>query len=176
MIPSILVSLSLALTLAVAVSAPIPRYQVPAQDRYEYTFVHGQTAMHRNGIALAPRHMPASVHHAMTAGNELQRFPYKWGGGHAVLNDNGYDCSGSVSYILRRIGALQGSLTAKEFMNYGEAGAGRWITIYAKGDHVFITIAGLRLDTGGTANGAGPRWKSRPRSTKGFVLRHPRGF
>ena len=36
-------------------------------------------------------------------------------------------------------------------MRYGEPGPGRWITIYARNGHVFMTLCGLRLDTGGHA-------------------------
>jgi len=50
------------------------------------------------------------------------------------------------------------------------------VSIYAKKGHVFIVIAGLRLDTGGTWNSTGPRWKPQKRGSKGFFIRHPRGL
>jgi hypothetical protein len=58
---------------------------------------------------------------------------------------------------------------AQDYVDWGEAGPGRWVTIYATTaptDHVFVVIAGLRLDTShhGTDAGPnreedGPRWR-----------------
>ena len=48
---------------------------------------------------------PPPVIRAIAAGNRLQGKPYKWGGGHARLQDSGYDCSGTVSYVLREAGS-----------------------------------------------------------------------
>jgi hypothetical protein len=118
--------------------------------------------------------MPVKL--AIAAGNRLQRKPYKWGGGHARLNDTGYDCSGTVSYVLRAAGMMNGCLASHEFFRYGNKGAGRWITIYVRRGHVFMTIAGLRLDTGGTGRRSGPRWKPETRQAGGHVLRHPPGY
>lgn len=95
------------------------------------------------------------------------------GGGHAKLNDTAYDCSGSVSYILREAGLLAGQIPSTGFLNYGEAGLGEWITVWAKNSHVYMTIGGLRLDTGGTPKSDGPRWKPQTRSTSGFLPLHP---
>ena len=39
-----------------------------------------------------------------------------------------------------------------------------------------MTVAGLRLDTGGHGGGEGPRWKPETRSARGYVLRHPPGL
>ena len=35
------------------------------------------------------------------------------------------------------------------FMNWGEAGKGEWITLYAHGGHIYMVVAGLRFDTSG---------------------------
>ena len=59
-------------------------------------------------------------------------------------------------------------------MSYGAAGPGRWITIYANATHAFMTVAGLRFDTGGL--GSGTRWQSTMRPTGGFAVRHPPGL
>ena len=40
------------------------------------------------------------------AGNAIATKPYKYGGGHGSWNDTGYDCSGSVSYVLHAAGLL----------------------------------------------------------------------
>lgn len=150
--------------------------QVKAKHPVSYRFDHGKTAMIKNGIAYAPRNSPAAVKRAIAAGNRLQGMPYKWGGGHARHHDSGYDCSGTTSYVLREAGLLKGSLTSKGFFNYGKKGYGDWITIYVRNGHVFMTIAGLRLDTGGTWNSTGPRWKTETRRARGHVVRHPSGL
>jgi hypothetical protein len=138
-----------------------------------YRFEAGETALLRGGLAYAPRRAPAVVKRAIQAGNRLQGKPYKWGGGHADESDWGYDCSGTVSYVLREAGLLRGSMPSEGFLRYGRSGPGRWITIYVRRGHVFMTIAGLRLDTGGEDNRTGPRWKPQPRPIKGHAMRHP---
>lgn len=170
-----LTSLTVSVAMTFSSCSVIPS-QVNAPERYYYNFVHGQTALLQNGVAWAPSQAPAPVHRAMEAGNALQGKPYVWGGGHASFEDKGYDCSGTVSYVLHKAGLLNRTMTSKEFVNYGEPGPGRWITIYARDGHVFMTIAGLRIDTGGTMKDTGPLWKPNSRKTSAFVVRHPPGF
>ena len=150
--------------------------QVKAKHPVSYRFEPGRTALLKNGLAYAPRRAPAAVKRAIAAGNRLQGKPYKWGGGHANHIDSGYDCSGTVSYVLREAGLMRGSTTSKGYFNYGKKGAGKWITIYIRNGHVFMTVAGLRLDTGGSNNRTGPSWKPETRASKGHVMRHPRGL
>ncbi len=150
--------------------------QVTARQAVSYRYEPGRTALLVGRVACAPRNAPMPVKLAIAAGNRLQGKPYKWGGGHAKLTDHGYDCSGTVSYILRAAGLLDGSLASKEYFGYGSKGAGRWITIYVRRGHVFMTIAGLRLDTGGRGEHCGPRWKPETRDGAGHVLRHPQGY
>ena len=120
---------------------------------------------------------PAQLQHAVYAANKLQNKPYVRGGGHASVEDNAYDCSGSVSYVLIKAGLLRAPLASGAFASYGEAGPGRFITIWVKpGEHVFMTICGLRMDTSGQITGEGPRWRTKSRSMAGFVARHPAGF
>jgi len=128
--------------------------------------------------AAAPGGMPAAVHNAVAAANRLQGKPYVWGGGHRFLEDRGYDCSGSVSYVLFNAGLVRGPMTSKNFMTYGEPGPGRYITIYVSHDHVFVAICGLRFDTSdhGAGRGDGPRWRPVSRSFAGFQVRHPAGL
>ena len=150
--------------------------QVKARKPVSYHFEHGRTALLQDGIAYAPRNAPLAVKRALAAGNRLQGMPYKWGGGHGRRPDDGYDCSGTVSYVLREAGLLRGSLPSKGFFKYGKKGEGRWITIYIRKGHVFLTIAGLRLDTGGPGDRTGPRWKPETRQSIGHVMRHPAGL
>jgi hypothetical protein len=128
--------------------------------------------------AIAPMGVPSVVLTAIEAGNRLQTKYYKWGGGRARLEDTGYDCSGSVSYVLIKAGLLRAPITSGTFTRYGASGPGKWITIHARNGHVFMTICGLRLDTGGHGGRgeSGPRWCTHMRGTSGFVMRHPPGF
>ncbi|OAI58014.1 hypothetical protein AYO49_01525 [Verrucomicrobiaceae bacterium SCGC AG-212-N21] len=128
--------------------------------------------------ASAPPGLPPAVARAVAAANELQRKPYRWGGGHRFLKDRGYDCSGSVSYVLHKAGLLRGPLTSKQFLSYGAPGPGRFISIYVSGDHVFISICGLRFDTSdyGSGRGDGPRWRPTARRFSGFTIRHIPGL
>ena len=83
--------------------------------------------------------------------------PYRFGGGHQNWQDTGYDCSGSVSYALHGAGLLDTPLASYDFYNWGEAGPGQWVTIYAKDDHAYMVVAGLRYDTS-ASKGGGSRW------------------
>lgn len=167
---ALLLSLSPAFFLAISCSS-----QVKAKHPVVYSFDRGRTAMLENGLAIAPRKAPAAVKKAIAAGNRLQGMPYKWGGGHANHHDSGYDCSGTVSYVLREAGLMKGSLTSEGFFEYGKKGEGDWITIYVRNGHVFMTVAGLRLDTGGSGGRSGPRWKTATREGRGHIMRHPKG-
>ena len=118
--------------------------------------------------------MPPVVRRVIAAANRIARKPYRYGGGHARLNDSGYDCSGSMSYALRRAGLMRGSLNSTGFMSFGAAGRGRWITIYANAGHSYMVIAGRRFDTSRLRE-AGTRWGG-ARSSSGFTVRHPVGL
>ena len=150
--------------------------QVKARHPVVYHFEAGRTALLQDGVAYAPRNAPAAVKHAVAAGNRLQRKPYKWGGGHQRHDDSGYDCSGTVSYVLGEAGLIRDAIPSKGYFHFGKKGAGKWITIYTRRGHVFVTIAGLRLDTGGPGSRSGPRWKPESREGVGHVMRHPSGL
>lgn len=120
---------------------------------------------------------PQALQFAVYAANTLQNKPYVLGGGHRNIEDSAYDCSSSTSYILIKAGLLNRCLSSKEFANYGQAGEGRFITIWVKpGEHVFMTVCGLRMDTSGQVTGEGPRWRTKGRSYAGFSPRHPVGL
>jgi hypothetical protein len=127
------------------------------------------------GLAIPPAAAPKKVQAAIRAGNRIAKKPYKWGGGHALLNDSGYDCSGSVSYALRGGRLMTSAMASTGFMSWGRRGPGRWITIRANGGHVYMIIAGLRFDTS-ARRVAGSRWTSQMRSPRGFVATHPAGL
>jgi cell wall-associated NlpC family hydrolase len=128
-----------------------------------------------DGSAMAPEDAPDVVKRVILAANEIARFPYKWGGGHGAWRDDGYDCSGSVSFALAGAGLLQSPLTSGGFLDYGAPGPGEWITIYTNYGHVFMVVAGLRFDTSGRGR-AGTRWQQAPRTINGFAVRHVPGL
>src|SRR6185312_3064370 len=129
------------------------------------------------GQAIAPSSAPPRVKAVIQAANKIATKPYILGGGHGRWWDKGYDCSGSVSYALHGAKLLEAPLVSGSFMTWGEAGPGRWITIYANRQHVFMTVAGLRWDTGGDPPGVtGPRWHTEPFLGQGFIVRHPVGL
>jgi peptidoglycan hydrolase-like protein with peptidoglycan-binding domain len=109
----------------------------------------------------------------VAAADHIANLPYVWGGGHGSFVASGYDCSGSVSYVLHAGGLLSAPEDSSALEGYGSPGPGQHITIYANSGHAWMTIDGRRFDTGG---GGGSRWKSTPRSGAGFVVRHPAGF
>lgn len=128
-----------------------------------------------NGIALPPLESPPEVKSIIEAGNGIARTPYLWGGGHGKWQDNGYDCSGSVSFALASAGLLDRSLTSGQLMRWGKPGKGRWVTIWTNEGHVFLEVAGVRFDTTGRKK-TGSRWQNEMRSRAGFVARHPAGL
>lgn len=141
------------------------------------TFRHsgkpGKAKLLRNGNALPPPNAPRRVVRAIRAANKINRTEYEWGGGHGRFRDNGYDCSGAVSFLLRGAKMLRSPLTSGALADWGRRGKGKWITVYANGGHVYAVVAGLRWDTSG---GPGPRWHKDRRSKRGFAVRHFRRF
>ncbi|MGH2824228.1 MAG: peptidoglycan-binding protein, partial [Thermoleophilaceae bacterium] len=109
------------------------------------------------------------------AANRIAEAPYRFGGGHRRFDDTGYDCSGSLSYVLHHARLLTYALDSTGFMRYGDPGPGRHVTIYANPRHTFMVVDGRRYDTSAIRE-TGSRWTSTTRSTNGFVVRHPPGL
>ena len=129
----------------------------------------------RDGTAVAPEDAPDVVKKVILAANQIAKFPYKWGGGHGAWRDDGYDCSGSVSFALAGARLLKSPLASGGFLKWGEPGVGEWITIYTNPGHMFMVVAGLRFDTSGRGR-AGTRWQEGTRSTAGLEPRHYPGL
>jgi hypothetical protein len=142
--------------------------------------VAGKAAMLRtNGKAAIPRGAPKRVRAIIAAANQIVGKPYKWGGGHAKLVDRGYDCSGTVSYALIRSGTglLSAPLVSGSFTRWGANGEGNWVSVYANSGHVYMEVAGLRLDTSTAGYGdKGVRWRPVTGRRRGFKARHPVGL
>lgn len=137
--------------------------------------VPGQTAvLNSDGTASPPSGAPPQVVAAINAANQIVNTPYVWGGGHGSFDSSGYDCSGAVSFALHGGGLLSTPLDSTGFMSWGDAGAGKWITVYANPGHAWAMIAGLRWDTSG---GPGPRWHTdQSENVASFTARHPPGL
>jgi cell wall-associated NlpC family hydrolase len=146
-----------------------------AELRRAPTGAGGVAVLQPDGTASPPIEAPEVVQEVIHAGNLISNSPYIWGGGHGRWLDSGYDCSGSVSFALFAGGLLNAPLTSGAFINWGEPGPGRWITIYTNPGHVYMVVAGLRFDTSGRTR-LGSRWQPEMRPASGFVVRHPPGL
>ena len=129
---------------------------------------------HLRGRPRRPGSPPRSCARSRAA-NRIAGFPYRYGGGHRSFHDSGYDCSGSVSYVLHGAGLLGRPRDSSELMSWGQPGRGRWITVYANAGHTFMVINGRRYDTTGRWD-TGSRWQRVDRSSAGYVVRHPAGL
>ena len=117
---------------------------------------------------------PPIIHAIVRYANDLTEQPYRRGGGHRVLFDQGFDCSGSISHVLYRAGLIRQSMDSKAFGHFGIAGHGTYVTIHVKpGHHVFMVVCGLRFDNSGRPDENGPRWHDHGRDYRGFQPRHP---
>ena len=116
------------------------------------------------------------VARVIAAADEIATRPYVFGGGHGSFQSVGYDCSGSVSYALHGGGLLSSPEDSTGLESYGEAGPGRYITIYANAGHAYMVVDGKRFDTVALAED-GTRWSDSSGDDGGdFVERHPDGL
>jgi peptidoglycan hydrolase-like protein with peptidoglycan-binding domain len=111
----------------------------------------------------------------IAAGDQIATLPYIWGGGHGSFVSPGYDCSGSVSYVLHAAGLLSVPEDSGTLESYGAPGPGQYVTIYANATHAWMTIDGRRFDTVALAE-TGSRWSNTPGDPSAYVVRHPIGF
>jgi hypothetical protein len=145
-------------------------------------------------VALVPEQAPPVVQAMVIAGNELQDLPYGPAGHPDPRGADSEDCSSTLNYALYRSGVrpiaeiLRENPLAQDYVSWGDPGPGRWVSIYATTaptDHVFVVIAGLRLDTShnGTDVGPnrdedGPRWRILDHipTWARWSVRHPPGL
>lgn len=152
-------------------SIPIPKAKIiPGKRAY----------VRRDGKAAIPRGAPKRVRAAIAAANKIIGKPYVWGGGHARLIDRGYDCSGAVGFSLIHAALQRAPMVSGQYASgWGRRGNGRWITVYANRGHVYMEIAGLRLDTspvGDPTGRHGTRWRPAIGRRSGFTAKHPAGL
>ena len=143
----------------------------PSTSSSATTFISAQSRAPLGGALRAA----SAVGEMIAAGDQIATLPYIYGGGHASFTAAGYDCSGSVSYVLHAAGLLSAPEDSSALESYGAPGPGRSVTIYANAGHAFMTIDGRRFDTVALAE-TGTRWSSTTADTSGFVVRHPVGL
>ena len=137
-----------------------------------------QATLTPDGLAIPPIDAPPAVQAVVTAGNEIARLPYRWGGGHGTYEDTAYDCSGSISFVFQAAHLLSSTVVSGDLVGYGAPGPGRWITVFANHGHTFMYVAGLRFDTVALAE-TGTRWSDRAANEpdlRTFSVRHPPGL
>jgi hypothetical protein len=137
-----------------------------------------QATLTPGGLAVAPIGAPPAVQAVISAGNEIARLPYRYGGGHVTYEDTAYDCSGSISFVFQAAHLLGSTVVSGQLENWGDPGPGKWITVFANAGHTFMYVAGLRFDTVALAE-TGSRWSNHPADEpdlKTFVVRHPPGM
>jgi cell wall-associated NlpC family hydrolase len=141
--------------------------------------VPGMRAEIVHGLAAAPEDAPALVQHIIWAANRIIGRPYVFGGGHNSFVSLGYDCSGTVSFALHGGRLLKTPMDSSQFMGWGRAGQGEWLTILTNPGHAYLDVAGLRLDTSAAddpSNEQGPRWRPLRPANAGYTVRHPAGL
>ena len=114
--------------------------------------------------------------------------PYIYGGEHdgSFLDDDfqdGFDCSSSTSYVLWKFDLLGSSQphVSEWFERWGVAGRGKFITVHANDDHVWMEFSlpegYYRFDTSPHGDGGRrPRVRTRIHPESGFVHRHPKSM
>jgi hypothetical protein len=145
-------------------------------------------------VALLPTAAPPVVQAMIVAGNELQALPYGPSGHPDPRGALEEDCSSTLNYVLYRAGVrpigeiLRENPLAQDYVRWGAPGPGRWVTIYATTaptNHVFLVVAGLRLDTSHNGTDVGPnRYEDGPRwrildhvpTWAHWSVRHPPGL
>jgi hypothetical protein len=160
-------------------------------------FIPGERALLAPGnghVALVPAAVPAVVQAMVVAANELQELPYGPAGHPDPRGATEQDCSSTINYVFYRVGLrpiaeiVRNNPLAQDYTRWGDPGPGRWVTLYATevpSAHVFMTVAGLRLDTShnGTDTGPnalqdGPRWRILDHipTWARWSVRHPPGL
>lgn len=154
----------------------------------EWAFDSFSITLIKNAIAKETETIPLEKARMMLAFCRGFEGPYIYGGQHdtSFLNDDrtdGFDCSSSTSYVLWKFNLL-GSTQAhvsEWFETWAEPGRGKYITVHANDDHVWMEFSlpeGYhRFDTSPHGDGGrGPRVRTGVRSDSGFVHRHPKGM
>jgi len=109
------------------------------------------------------------------AGGHNPSFAPTHGYGHGSGPGIGYDCSGSVSKVLRAGNALTSPLDSTGLMSYGQSGPGKRVSIFASPTHTVMSLGGRFFGTSSHGHGGGASWM--PGQPESFpATRHPPGL
>jgi hypothetical protein len=115
--------------------------------------------------------------------------PYVYGGEHdgSFKDDNvhgAFDCSSSTSLLMHKFDLLGSthSQVSDWFERWGESGRGKYVTVHANDEHVWVEFSlpekdggYFRFDTSPHGDGPrGPRVRESRRFDSTFVHRHPK--
>jgi hypothetical protein len=147
--------------------------------------------------AVAPNEALAKMLAEAQRLSELRfQVPYVYGGAHGLSPippryDGPYDCSSAVSHLLQVGGFQNPTMDTVALHTWGEAGPGRWLTIFVKpfggNAHTFIRFAAdvtppseRYWGTSGIFAGHGPGWIKESDFSAGYLagfeMRHPVGM
>ncbi len=172
-VPYVTPTVAASATVSTGGSMVAPASAPPAKPEL---LVPGTRARVVGGLAAAPMSAPAPVQQMIWTANQIIGLPYIYGGGHASFTARGYDCSGTVSYALHGASLLSTPADSSEFMSWGGAGIGQWVTIFSNPGHAYMDVAGIRLDTSAAddpSDQQGPRWRPLRHGNSGYTVRHP---
>lgn len=179
-----------------------PEKELPHPNPQHHASVGGGREGQPEGSPLLPASFngPRNLAKGIAKASEMSgRYPYKWGGGHLQIGHPspgiaggspgtaggppGYDCSGAVSAVLGAMGLLSTPLDSGSLESFGEAGEGKWVTIYANAVHTFmkININGTWRWFGTGSNKqalrGGPAWGNNDAGNlSAYSVRHPKGY
>lgn len=115
------------------------------------------------------------------------KYPYVWGGGHAQIgipSGGGFDCSGAISGAIGQLGKhiLAIPIVSGDFPSIFPHGEGRYITIYANPEHVFMKVKiGEKWIWFGTGSDkeafrGGAAWGNHDPDLSAYTACHPPGY
>lgn len=118
---------------------------------------------------------------AQRAAKELEKakLPYVWGGGHgdpaSRPTGGGLDCSGAVSYVLNKMGALKGSLVSGEMGQALDPGPGA-VTVFYNAGHTFMRIGNRYFGTSRSNPAGGAGFIDNPGDLSSYSVGHVPGL
>lgn len=119
---------------------------------------------------------------AVAAAGELEAadLPYVWGGGHGDPESRptggGLDCSGAVSYVLNKMGAMEGSLVSGDMGKVLKPGPGA-VTVFYNPTHTFMRIGDRYFGTSRKNEGGGAGFiEGKPDDLSKYAVGHVPGM
>lgn len=173
-------------TTEITLTRPAPKLPEPAPQTTTTTVnVAGGTVPTLSGYNVANASTVTAKCYALAQQMSDRNIPYSKGYRYLKPNPPSDDCSGSVAWVLFYAGILPGYqegqwaplFGAPGGYYWGQAGEGKFMTLWWNMEHVWLQWKGLgpmwRFDTSGHGDGpSGPHQRKTARSTSGFNPRH----